>query len=122
MNWRKVLVRGGLGIVGVFMLLVLCAYVISSGRLAETWDVPVASVETSGDSATIAHGRHVASIRGCVDCHGQSFGGRVMLDEPPIGTITASNLTAGEGGIGATYTDTDWVRALRSGVAPDGDD
>ena len=35
-----------------------------------------------------------------------------------IGTLRAPNLTPG--GVGGTYTDTDWIRALRHGVAPDG--
>jgi hypothetical protein len=36
-----------------------------------------------------------------------------------MGTIPAANLTSGEGGIGQSYTDTDWIRAIRHGVKPD---
>lgn len=46
--------------------------------------------------------------------------GRVFLDEPAIGRFVASNLTRGKGGVGASYTDDDWVRAIRHGVGPDG--
>lgn len=35
-----------------------------------------------------------------------------------IGRLVASNLTAGPGGIGATYSDADWIRAIRHGVGP----
>jgi hypothetical protein len=39
---------------------------------------------------------------------------------PLQGTIPAPNLTSGNGGIATSYTDTDWVRAIRHGVMPDG--
>jgi len=42
------------------------------------------------------------------------------VDEPMIGTIYAPNLTAGEGGVGATFTGEDWARAIRHGIGPDG--
>jgi cytochrome c553 len=34
--------------------------------------------------------------------------------------LYASNLTRGKGGVGGTYTDLDWERAIRHGVRPDG--
>jgi cytochrome c553 len=37
-----------------------------------------------------------------------------------MATISANNLTSGRGGVGATYTDADWVRAIRHGVNPEG--
>jgi len=39
---------------------------------------------------------------------------------PLGGTISASNLTSGTGGVAPSYTDADWVRAIRHGVMPDG--
>lgn len=33
--------------------------------------------------------------------------------------LPAPNLTAGKGGIGATYTDADWERAIRHGIGGD---
>lgn len=44
----------------------------------------------------------------------------LFVDNPFLGTISASNLTSGEGGIAKSYTDIDWVRAIRHGVMPDG--
>jgi cytochrome c553 len=68
----------------------------------------------------VARGAHVAAIRACTDCHGADLGGRVMTDDVAFGRVTASNLTAGRGGVGAAYTDADWDRAVRHGVRPDG--
>lgn len=46
--------------------------------------------------------------------------GNIYLDDPAIGRVTASNLTAGLGGVGGGYTDEGWVRAIRHGVRADG--
>ena len=44
-------------------------------------------------------GRHLVEARyGCLVCHGEDFGGGVMVDAFPIGTILGPNLTSGEGG------------------------
>ena len=44
-----------------------------------------------------------------------------MLEQPSaFGTLAAPNLTRGAGGLGSTFTDTDWVRAIRHGIHRDG--
>jgi hypothetical protein len=43
-----------------------------------------------------------------------------MVDEPGMGRVYAANLASGKGGAGASFTDADFVRAIRHGVAPDG--
>jgi hypothetical protein len=37
-----------------------------------------------------------------------------------MGGIHTPNLTSGTGGIGSSFTDADWVRAIRYGVGPNG--
>jgi cytochrome c553 len=65
----------------------------------------------------IARGRHlVEAITLCRGCHGDNLAGDVLVDLPVMATIYASNLTAGRGGIAATYSDADLVRAIRHGV------
>ena len=44
----------------------------------------------------------------------------MLWDDGPMGTLAAPNLTSGKGGLGATFTDTDWVRGIRHGVHRDG--
>jgi mono/diheme cytochrome c family protein len=52
--------------------------------------------------------------------------GKIITNDPITGTIPifgaipASNLTSGKGGVGQSYTDTDWVRAVRHGVKQNG--
>lgn len=110
-------------LLGLGVLLLLCAgavYAVSSMKLAARYDVPVVAIETSTDSAVVARGAHVARIRGCVDCHGEDLSGRHFFDAMPVASLWGTNLTSGANGVGATYSDEDFVRAIRSGVRPDG--
>ncbi|HZD09739.1 MAG TPA: c-type cytochrome [Candidatus Binatia bacterium] len=86
--------------------------------------VEMVNIPTEADA--IVRGRHVATIWACTRCHGENMSGMLITNDPlsgivPImGTIVAPNLTSGEGGIATSYTDTDWVRAIRHGVMPEG--
>jgi mono/diheme cytochrome c family protein len=69
----------------------------------------------------VERGRHLVSARyPCVACHSDSFGGGVMMDAFPIGTLLAPNVTTGEGSRTRQYTPRDWDRIVRHGVLPDG--
>lgn len=82
-------------------------------------NIPAESYEIPEDSSALALGAHLSVIKGCQDCHGANLAGRVMIDDPGLGRIVSANLTNGKGGIGATYTNEDWIRALRHGVSND---
>lgn len=69
-------------------------------------------------AAAVAWGKHIATTRNCRDCHGQDLGGAMFADGMPVFRLSASNLTPG--GVGASYTDQDWVRSIRHGIGPDG--
>jgi len=71
-----------------------------------------------GMAKGLAWGEHLAVTRGCVDCHGDDLGGDVFADGMPVFKLSGSNLTPG--GVGPSYSDVDWVRAIRHGVGPDG--
>ena len=110
-----------LGAVGVLLAgAFLIVFWASESRLDRTYDVQPRKLHIQQDMATLRHGRHIATIRGCTECHGENLAGRVFLDNPMIGRFVATNLTRGKGGIGATFSDSDWVRAVRHGVRPNG--
>jgi mono/diheme cytochrome c family protein len=117
---KKALKWMGLLLLGVVLILLLAAgtlYVLG-GSLLETGNEIAAETLTSpADSAALAHGAYLVSTLGCQDCHGENLGGQVFADAPPF-LVSASNLTAGQGGIGSSYTDADWERAIRHGVRP----
>jgi mono/diheme cytochrome c family protein len=83
------------------------------------YDVPVVTIPIPSDQASITRGEHIATTHGCATCHTEDLSGQTDI-VPALFTITFPNLTSGEGGIGATNTDTDWVRAIRHGVGHDG--
>jgi len=81
-------------------------------------DVPVDMQSATPDSAALARGKHLSHTMGCRHCHGENLGGRVFADPPPF-RLVAANLTGGEGGIAAAYSEADWGRAIRHGIGPD---
>ncbi len=119
---KKVLKILGITIGGIVLLVAIAlgvVYVVSQGRMDEEANVAGHAVPIPTDSASIERGRHVVNAFGmCGDCHGPDFAGATMIDVPPVAVLASSNLTAGNGGIGATYTDLDWERAIRHGVSP----
>ena len=76
------------------------------------------TVKTSEYSTTLDRGSHLATISGCNGCHGGNYQGMDFINEAPIGYVPAPNLTPA--GPVANYTDDDWVKAIRHGIAKDG--
>lgn len=107
-------------IAAILLIFIAVTYFITEQHFNETYNIQAETVEVSADSSVIAHGKHVATIRGCIECHGGNLGGQVFIDDPAIGLLIATNLTSGEGGIGEEYTNEDMVRAIRHGVNKDG--
>jgi mono/diheme cytochrome c family protein len=109
------------GLVVIFLLALGVFYFMSTQKLGNNYEVTPDPISVPNDEASIARGRHIAeSMSDCVGCHTENLGGQMFLDEPSFAQISAPNLTGGQGGIGATYSDEDWMRAIRHGVAADG--
>jgi mono/diheme cytochrome c family protein len=115
-------VRWGVRIVAGTLALVLTAavgvYGYSNVRMARHFTVPAHPIALRADSATLATGKRLATVRGCIDCHGATLGGTVMFDDAVIGRLAAPNLTLG--GRGGALDTLDWERAIRHGVRRDG--
>ncbi|HVU32761.1 MAG TPA: c-type cytochrome [Opitutaceae bacterium] len=111
----------GLGtVLALLALLFSAAFVVSNAKLNRKYAVVVTAPAVPRDAASIARGAHIAQTRGCVDCHGQDLGGATVFNNGAMGRVDGPNLTRGTGGLGASLTDADYVRAIRHGVAPDG--
>jgi mono/diheme cytochrome c family protein len=77
--------------------------------------------EAEAVALAMERGQHLLESRyACSDCHGENFGGGVMIDAFPIGTLLGPNITTGMGSRTVEYTSTDWDRIVRHGVLPDG--
>lgn len=95
-------------------------YVITSRDIHRTYAFDDSPVRAARDTASLARGRHlVEAIAKCQECHGHDYGGKMVSDSRVFGRLAASNITAGRGGVGQ-FTDADWERALRHGIAPGG--
>lgn len=108
-------------IIVAVLLILVSVYWISENHRNDIYDFPVESLTIpAGDESAITNGRHVATIRGCVDCHGGNLGGDIFIEDPVVGLLIATNLTTGNNGLGSEYTDEDFIRAIRHGVRKDG--
>jgi mono/diheme cytochrome c family protein len=117
---RRIVTRSLAGLFAIVLVLALTAYVGSERQLSRVWTVPAHSVAIPADSASVARGSHLVNAVGtCATCHGEDLGGKVYADMGPIGIVAGPNLTPGQGGRGATFTNDDWVRAIRFGVHRD---
>ena len=109
------------GLVVLIVLAVGTVYAVTSSRMGKTYPLAVESIAIPADPASVERGRHLVTAVGkCTECHGDNLAGKYAMDDAIFAKLTASNLTAGKGGVGATYTDADWVRSIRYGVGRDG--
>ncbi|MBI4338073.1 MAG: cytochrome c [Chloroflexi bacterium] len=109
------------GLLGVIVIVLVVLLLLGRSRVNRSYDIRVETVAIPSDAASIQRGQHLAeAVAGCQGCHGTNLGGDKIFEEPPIGRVYAPNITPGHGGIAGTYTDKDWVRAIRHGVSPKG--
>lgn len=85
--------------------------------MSKTYDVSTETFTLQSDSMILLAGQRYTQV--CKDCHGSNFGGKVWLNEPLLGKISAPNLTKGKGGLPQDYSVKDWLLALRHGLRRD---
>jgi mono/diheme cytochrome c family protein len=101
---------------GVFLALVW----LGERKLERVVDIRVVPVPFAKDAASLKLGKYLYESRGCAECHGAEGRGVAFIDEPGGMYVRAPNITRGPGGVVASYTEGDWVRAIRHGVNPRG--
>ena len=109
------------GLVVVIVAFIAMVYAVTSTRMSRTYPTQVQAIAIPADSASVERGHHlVLAVGKCVACHGDNLGGKYTSDNFIFGRLAASNLTRGKGGVGTTYSDSDYVRSIRYGVRPTG--
>ncbi len=92
---------------------VLGALFVGAGMFQTSAQPPITqSVVAPPAGITADYGKYLVSFSGCDDCHGENLAGGKPGGFAPVGP----NLTK----IGSTWSETDFVKASRTGVKPDG--
>jgi cytochrome c553 len=116
---KKVLKWIGIVLAGLLGLLVVAAvvfYALGSAKLNKTREIQAEAIAIPTGEAALARGEILAGVASCTVCHGRDLSGDVEIDDATIGTVYASNIS----GLGQTYSDADFIRAIRHGVDRDG--
>lgn len=114
-----------LKIVAILVVIVIAAVaflmVRGSQRPNKVYAATVSVPDVPVDSMLLARGQQISNIWGCRECHGQDLAGMDLIPAGnPVVQVSSTNLTSGAGGVGSTFTDTDWIRAIRYGIHADG--
>jgi len=119
LKWLGIILGSFIGLIFIAAVVLLS---VGRARFNETYDVTVPVLQIPPNEASLARGEHlVTAVTHCAYCHGDDLAGDFVVNNPNAqGVIVAPNLTAGNGGVGATYTNEDWIRAIRHGVMPTG--
>jgi mono/diheme cytochrome c family protein len=115
-KWLGILL---VGLVIIVAVVALAGYLISERRIKKTYAIADEVLTLPTDASSLAEGQRLVSMRGCTDCHAADLGGKVLIDDAMLGSVSTANLTGGEGSATANYSVADWERAIRHGVGPD---
>ena len=92
----------------------LAVFVLSQQRLRRDYEI---SVSLPPPRVALAEeGAKLARSRGCADCHGEDFSGKVLLDQMPFARIVGTNLTPGKIALDPAQSHERFHRALHHGV------
>lgn len=102
-------------------ILALGGLLLNSQRLFNrSVAVVAAAVPYTSESTALARGEYLFNSRDCAACHGAGAEGALHIDDPIGLKVRSANLTRGAGSAVLNYSESDWVRAIRHGVKPDG--
>ncbi len=118
LKWIAFCTVGLVALVGIFLAWV---YFSTQVRLGRFYLLPEAYVQIPVSPEKLEDGQRIFRFRGCEACHGEKLEGKVYLSDPVMGEVNATNLTNGLGGVAGRYEkDSDWVKAIRHGIRPEG--
>jgi cytochrome c553 len=107
-------------LIGLILIAAVVMHFVGKSRLNNAPEVAAHPVTVPADETAVARGEHLANtVSQCRFCHGNELQGELFFDGELGSYLAAPNLTGGQGGIGATFTDADWEMALRHGIGAD---
>lgn len=111
--------RARQGLIGLAVVLAVAAlvpvtiYLVSEAFIVRRYTLPSSVIHAAITPRTVRWGRHVATIFGCRDCHGDDLTGRMLYRAPGL-FIAAPNLRRFVAG----NSDAQFDFAVRRGLAP----
>ena len=115
---RRALKWAGIGLGGLFALLILAAIVVYA------WSEIILSREHKAAPETLpalgqadrAEAPRLARVLGCLSCHGEGLKGKLMFDAPGVARVFAPNITE----VAAKASDQQLAAGIRQGIGYDG--
>ena len=121
-RWRRAALTaaaGLLGLAGVAALATVTGVLRAEHRMQHPVAVPHYPLALRRDAAAAERGRDLYAAHGCAGCHGADGAGRSFAQREGL-HLVSPNISPGPGSVVAGYRPSDWERALRHGVKPDG--
>jgi mono/diheme cytochrome c family protein len=119
-TWVRWVARIIFLLIGAVSIFFGYVYWRSGAMLAQRIEVDEPALSIPADADAVARGERLAITRGCPECHGTDLGGKIVMDEAPVGRLSAPNLTRGKGGVGARLDAASIEHAIRHGVGAEG--
>lgn len=117
-RWPRRVAKVFGALVGVIVVAATGVFAASHQRIHQRFNVQGEQLTIPTDAPSLARGERLARTRGCLECHGERGQGQVFLRAMPVMELHPSNLTPG--GRTARWSGSDWTRAVRHCVRPDG--
>lgn len=111
---KRFLKRATIAIVVAVAASCTLVFALSQQRLQRDYRLSVSL--PSPRPALVGEGAKLARSRGCADCHGDDFGGKVLLDQMPFARIVGTNLTRRQGAMTPAENHERFHLALHHGV------
>ena len=117
----KIIVASVAGLVVVVAAAAGIVSKLADRKLHRIVELPPLQVTFAPADGQLEHGEYLFKTRGCMECHGADGAGHLLIDDKDSGFfVHTPNITSGAASPARSYSDADWVRALRHGVKPNG--
>lgn len=116
--WIKRTAIGLLGLAGLAAAALVIAAQLGERKAQRRIDVALPPLAQHVEAADVERGRYLYRSRGCADCHGLDGGGLDVIDDGKGLRVHAPNISTAAGSPTLAYSEADWQRTVRHGVAP----
>jgi mono/diheme cytochrome c family protein len=111
---KKIILRVLAGLVGAIFVLAAMVQFSFTSKKKKTYEAAPFEIAPLVKSADVELGKRLYNVRaGCIDCHGETLSGRVVMENPAMGNIKGANITPFNL---KDWSDEEIARAIRYGI------